>query len=73
MIRGHNNIVYGGICNFLYKNGFYKNICNGIGVCVNQKYQNMSMGMTYRTNIALQLQYFYSFLIKQYIRGNPDV
>ena len=24
MFRGHNNIVYGGIRNFLYKNGRYK-------------------------------------------------
>ena len=27
MFRGHNDIVYGGIRNFLYKNGLYKNVC----------------------------------------------
>ena len=36
--------------------------------------ENMSKGMTYRTHKALQLLYFYSFLMKQYnIRINPYV
>ena len=30
MFKGHNNIVYGGKRNFLYKNGIYKNVCNVI-------------------------------------------
>ena len=34
--------------------------------------ENMSMGMTYRTQYALQLLYFDLFLNK-YIRINPDV
>ena len=35
--------------------------------------ENMSIGMTYRTHKALQLLYFDLFLMKQYIRINPDV
>ena len=35
--------------------------------------ENISMGMTYRTHQALQLLYFDLFLMKQYIRINPDV
>ena len=35
--------------------------------------ENMSMGMTYRTHVALQLLHFDFFLMKQYIRINPDV
>ena len=35
--------------------------------------ENISMGMTYRAHQALQLLYFDLFLIKQYIRINPDV
>ena len=35
--------------------------------------ENMSMGMTYRTYYALQLLYFDLFLVKQYIRIDPDV
>ena len=35
--------------------------------------ENMSMGMTYRTHLALQLLYFDLFLMKQHIRINPDV
>ena len=34
--------------------------------------ENMSMGMTYRTHLALQLLYFDIFLMKQYLRINPD-
>ena len=29
-LGGHNNIVYGGIRAFLYKNGLYKHVCNVI-------------------------------------------
>ena len=47
---GHNNIVYEGRRNFLYKNGLYKNVCNVIRFRGNQKYRNMFMGMTYRTH-----------------------
>ena len=35
--------------------------------------KNMSMGMTYRMHLALQLLYFDLFRMKQYIRLNPDV
>ena len=35
--------------------------------------ENMSMVMTYRTHVALKLLYFDFFLMKQYIRINPDV
>ena len=74
MFKGHNNIVYGGKRNFLYKNGFYKNLCNVIRFCGNKKHiENMSIGMTYRTHYALQLLYFDLFLMKQYIKINPDV
>ena len=35
--------------------------------------ENMSMGMTYRTHLALQLPFFDLFLMKQYIRIDPNV
>ena len=35
--------------------------------------ENMSMWMTYRTHLALQLLHFNLFLMKQYIRIDPDV
>ena len=38
-----------------------------------KKIEIMSMGMTYRTHKALQLLYFDLFLMKQYIRINPDI
>ena len=38
-----------------------------------QNIENMSMGMTYRTHLALQQLYFDIFLMKQYIRIDPDV
>ena len=39
MFRGHNNILYGGRRNCLYKNGLNKNICNVIRFRGNQKYR----------------------------------
>ena len=39
MFRGHNNIVYGVICNFLYKNGLCNFFCNVIRFRGNQKYR----------------------------------
>ena len=39
MFRGHNNIVYEGRRNFLYKNGFYKNVCNVIRFRGDQNYR----------------------------------
>ena len=39
MFREHNYIVYGGVRNFLYKNGLCKQFCNVIRFRVNQKYQ----------------------------------
>ena len=44
MFRGHNHIVYGGIRNFLYKNGLYKNVCNVIRIRGNQKYRKHVRG-----------------------------
>ena len=35
--------------------------------------ENMSIGMTYRMHLALQLLYFDLFLMEQYTRINPDV
>ena len=35
--------------------------------------ENMSVGMIYRMHYALQPLYFDLFLMKQYIRINPDV
>ena len=35
--------------------------------------ENMSMGISYRTHLAIQMLYFDLFLMKQYIRINPDV
>ena len=35
--------------------------------------ENMSMGVIYRTHLALQLLNLDLFLLKQYIRINPDV
>ena len=39
MFRRHNNIVYRGRHNFLFKNGLYKNVCNVIRFRGNQKYR----------------------------------
>ena len=39
MLRGHNNIVFGDLRNFLYKNGIYLKKYNVIRVRGNQKYQ----------------------------------
>ena len=39
MFRVHNDFVYGGIGNFLYKNGCYKHVCNVIRFRGNQKYR----------------------------------
>ena len=73
MSRGHNCIVYGGIRNFLYKNGAYNFFVMSLDFAENKNIKNMSMGMTYRTHQALQLLYFDLFLMKQYTRINHDV
>ena len=44
MFRGHNHIVYEGQRNFLYKNGFYKNVCNVIRFFGNKKYRKRVNG-----------------------------
>ena len=44
MYRGHNNIVYGGLSNFLYKNGFYKNVYKVIRFRGNQKFRKHFRG-----------------------------
>ena len=52
MFRGHNNIVYGKLCSFLYKNGLYKNVCDVIRFRGHQSNEKMSKGMTYRTQVS---------------------
>ena len=52
MFMGHNNIVYGRLHTFLYKNGLYKNVCNVIRFRGHQNNENMSKGMTYRTQLS---------------------
>ena len=52
MFRGHDNIVYGTVRNFLNKNELYKNVCNVIRFHGNQNNENMSKGMTYRTQLS---------------------
>ena len=44
MFRGNNNIVYGVLRNFLYKNVLYKNVCNVVRFPGNQEYQNYVHG-----------------------------
>ena len=39
MFTRHNNIVYGGIRNYLYKNGLYTNVCNVIKFRGKKKYR----------------------------------
>ena len=49
MFRGHTNIVYGGIYNFLYKNEFYKkNIVMSLDFAEIKNIENMSIGMIYK-------------------------
>ena len=62
MFRGHNNIVYGGLRNVLYKNGFNTNVCNVIRFRRNQTYRKH----VHEDDIT-------DALSKQYIRINPDV
>ena len=72
MFRGHNSIGYGGLRNFLYKNGVYKLFCNVIRFRGNQKYRKHVHGDDIQGALALQLLYF-DFMMKQHIRINPDV
>ena len=51
MFRGHDNIVNGRLRNFLYKNELNKNVCNVTRFLENQNNENMSKGMTYRTQL----------------------
>ena len=74
MFRGHKNIVYGGIRNFLYKNGHYKNVCNVIRFRGNKKYRKHVRGDDKQDALSSSTAiFFYLFLLKQYIRINPDV
>ena len=50
MFRGHNNIVYEGLRNFLYKNGVYKKKLMSLDFAEIENIENMSMGMAYRTH-----------------------
>ena len=52
MFRGHNNIIYGRLHNILYKNGLYKDVCNVTRFRGHQNNENMSKGMTYRTQLS---------------------
>ena len=48
MFRGHDNNVYGGICNFLYKNGLQFSCVMSLDFAEIKNIENMSMGMIYR-------------------------
>ena len=69
MFRGHNNIVYV----FCTRMDFTNMFVMSLDFAVIKNIENMYMGMTYRTHLALQLLYFDLFLMKQYIRIDPDV
>ena len=70
---GHSNIVYGGMCNFLYKKCLYKLFCNVIRFRGNQKYRKHVRGDDIQDALSPQPLYFDLFLMKQYIKINPDV
>ena len=59
--------------NFCTKMDFTKTFVKSLDLAEIKNIENMSMGMTYNTHLALQLLYFDLFLMKQYIRINPDV
>ena len=73
MFSGHNNIIYGGLSKFLYKNGFYKKVFKVIEFRGNQKYRKHVRWDDIHDAFSPQLFYFDLFLMKQYIRVNPDV
>ena len=55
MFRGHNDIVYGRLPNFLYKNGLLKIVCNAIRFREYQTSENISKAMTYRAQLSSSL------------------
>ena len=73
MFRGRSTIVYGGICNLLYKIDFKNFFVKSLDFAEIKNIENMSVGMRYRMHQALQPLYFDLFLMKQYIKINPDV
>ena len=66
MFKGHNSIVYGGMRNFLFMNGLWNFFVMSLDFAEIKNIEIMSMGITYRTHLALQLLYFDLFLTKQY-------
>ena len=50
-----------------------QSFCNVLDFAEIKNIENMSMGMIYRMHLAVQLRYFDLFLMRQYIRINPDV
>ena len=67
MFTGHYNIVYGRLRNFLYKNGFYKNVCNVIRFLEHQNNEHVSKGMTYRAQLSPSTAIFLFFLLHNII------
>ena len=58
MSMGHNNIVYGGLRNFLFKNGLYKNVFNVIRFRGNQKYRKHVPGNDIQDALGLSTAIF---------------
>ena len=73
MMRGHNNIVYEGCHNFLYKNGFYKNVGNVNKFRKNLKYRKHVHRDDIQDALSPSTVNFVLFPMKQYIRINSDV
>ena len=74
MFRGHNDIVFGGQSTiFCTRMDFTKMFLMSLDLAKIKNIENMPMGITFRTHLALELVYFDLFLMNQYIRINPDV
>ena len=71
MFRRHNIIVYGGLRNFLYKNGVYIFFCNAIYVITfrgNQKYRKHVHGDDIQDAFSPSSAIFCFISDKKYIR-----
>ena len=75
MFRGHNNIVMENYTIFCTRMDFIKMFVMSLDFAEIKNIENMSIRMTYRTHLSLQLLYFdlFLFLMKQYISITPDV
>ena len=58
---------------FLYKNGLYTKFCNVISFRENQKYRKHVHGDDIQDALSHSTAIFGFFMMKQYIRINPDV